>query len=87
MIRKISVKGPPVCKFLSGEMVLIGTPAGGSPTVFNFTVYDDSPDNVIVKKLHDAEREAKEVTIDYQENRARWWQCADTNYYIVGVEK
>ncbi len=86
IIRKISVKGSPVCKFLSGEMVLVGAVPGQVPQVFSFTVYDDRPTNPVVKQLHDAERSGKTVTLNYQENRARWWQCADTNYYIVGVE-
>jgi len=87
VIRKISVKGSPVCKYLSGEMVLIGSQPGQQPEVWKFTVYDDAKDNPLVVTLHDAERAARNVTVDYVENRGRWWQCADTNYYVVAVEK
>jgi hypothetical protein len=86
VIRKVSVKGPPVCKYLSAEMVLIGSAPGVAPQIWEFTVMNDSPGDPLVAKLHDAETSGKQVTVDYQQNKARWWACAHTEYYATKVE-
>jgi hypothetical protein len=85
LIRKISVKGSPMCKYLSGEMVLIGS-TPGKPELWEFTVDNDAPEDPVVKKLHEAEKAAREVTVDYRQDRGKWWACATTEYYVVGVE-
>jgi hypothetical protein len=89
VIRKISVKGSPMCKYLSGEMVLMATNAVQGNEVWEFTVDDDRPENPVVKKLHEAERAAKPVTVDYRQdlgNKGKMWVCAPTDYYVTGVE-
>ena len=89
IIRKLSTKGSPICKYLSGEMALIGSQGGQAPTIWEFTVDDDSPNNPIVMKLHEAAKLAKEVTVDYRQdfaNKGKLWVCAPTDYYVVGVE-
>ena len=89
ILRKLSVKGSPLCKYLSGEMALIGSPMGQAPVIWEFTVDDDSDTNPIVVKLHAAERAAKEVTVDYRQdldNKGKLWSCAQTDYYVTGVE-
>lgn len=86
LIRKISVKGSPLCKYLSGEMVPIGTPTGQAPEIWEFSVDDDAPNNAVVMKLHAAEKSAQQVTVDYRQDLGKWWACAPTEYYVTGVE-
>jgi hypothetical protein len=86
IIRKMSTKGSPLCKYLSAELVLIGTQPGQNPEIWEFTVDEKDDHNPLVIKLHDAEKSAKPVTIDYRQDRGKWWACAPTEYYAVGVE-
>ncbi len=86
VIRKMSVKGSPMCKYLMGEMVTIGTNPTQQPEVWEFTVDNKDPANPIVQKLHEAEKSAKPVTLDYRQDLGKWWACAPTEYYVVGVE-
>src|SRR3954470_13418055 len=58
VIRKISVKGPPYCKYLAGEMVLQSNPLGQAE-VWEFSVDDDSDTNPLVKQLHEAEKKGE----------------------------
>jgi hypothetical protein len=85
IIRKISVKGPPYCKYLAGEMALQG--AFGQPTeVWEFSVDDHSDKNPLVKTLHTAERDGKRITLEYRQDRSIWWRCNPSEYFITGVE-
>ena len=88
LLRKLSVKGSPMCKYLSGEMVLIGSGVAPNqpPEIWTFTVDNDREDAPVVKALHAAERSAKEVTVEYRQDKGKWWACADTEYYVTGVE-
>lgn len=86
VVRKISVKGTPVCKVLAGEMVLQGsgiTVGGGE--VWEFTVDDHSDDNPIVKSLHEAAREGKRVTLKYRQDKPMWWTCNPVEYKVTEV--
>jgi hypothetical protein len=87
VIRKISVKGSPVCKYLSGELALQGAVAGQAAEIFQFSVDNKSDDNPIVKELHDAERNGTRVTLDYRQDRPIWWRCNPNEYFITKVEK
>ena len=41
IVRKVSRKGSPVCKYVSVEMVVNGTQAGQQATIWEFSVDDD----------------------------------------------
>ena len=100
VIRKVSVKGPPYCKYLEGEMVLQGSTPGAVQETFLFTVDDDRDSNPIVQALKKAEREGTRITVDYRQDKNLWWRCndggkpvgsvepalADSHYYVVKVE-
>jgi len=99
VVRKVSVKGPPYCKYLEGEMALQGGVSGQLQEVFRFTVDNDSDDNPVVQALKKAERDGKPVTLDYRQDKHLWWRCndggkpvaadaefPDSHYYIVKVE-
>jgi hypothetical protein len=87
VIRKISVKGPPYCKYLSGEMVLQGTTPGMQAEVFEFSVDDDSEDNPLVKSLHEFEKKGDRVTLAYRQDLHSLYRCSPSEYFITGIEK
>jgi hypothetical protein len=97
IVRKVSVKGPPYCKYLEGEMALQGGVPGVAQDIFIFTVDDHSDSNPLVQDLQKAEREGTPVTLDYRQDKHIWWRCngggmagikseyPDSQYYIVKV--
>lgn len=85
-LRKIAVTGPPYCKYLLGEMALVGGAPGQPAEIWQFSVDDERDANPLIKELHQAERAAKPVTLKYRQDRALWWRCAPTEYYVTGVE-
>lgn len=87
VVRKMSVKGPPYCKYLSGELVLQGSAPGQMAEVWEFSVDDDSDDNAIVKQLHEAEKTHTNVTLDYRQDLHSLFRCTPSEYFVVGVEK
>jgi hypothetical protein len=87
VIRKISVKGSPVCKYLSGELALQGGVPGQAAEVFQFSVDNKSDDNPIVQQLHEAERNGTRITLDYRQDKSIWWRCNPNEYFITKVEK
>jgi hypothetical protein len=87
VIRKISIKGSPVCKYLSGELALQGAVPGQPAEIFSFSVDDKSDGNPIVLQLHEAERAGTRVTLSYRQDGTFWWRCNPAEYYIIKVEK
>jgi hypothetical protein len=93
IIRKVSVKGPPYCKYLEGEMALQGGNIGQPAEIFKFTVDDHGDANPIVQELKKAERDGARVTLDYRQDKSLWWRCngggivPDGQYFIVKVER
>jgi hypothetical protein len=88
VIRKMSVKGPPVGKYLAGEMVVQGSLPGLSGEVWEFSVDDRSDDNPIVKALNEAERSGARVTLKYrQDHPLMWWSVNPIEYRITEVVK
>lgn len=87
IVRKVSMKGPPYCKYLAGEMVLQGTAPGQQAEVFEFSVDEDSEDNPIVKSLREAEKKGERVTLTYRQDLHSLYRCTPSEYFITGVEK
>jgi hypothetical protein len=86
IVRKVSVKGPPYCKYLSGEMAVQGSSAL-QPEIFEFSVDDDSDKNPIVVALHAAEKHGERVTVDYRQDLHALFRCTPSEYFVVKVEK
>jgi hypothetical protein len=86
VVRKVSVKGPPYCKYLEGEMAVEGSNAL-APEIWKFSVDDDSDTNPIVVALKEAERAHKPVTIDYRQDQGALFRCSDVEYFVTKVEK
>jgi hypothetical protein len=78
IIRKVSVKGPPYCKYASIEMLVGAGPGTGvqQPDKMEFSLDDDRATNPLYKRLEEAERTQKPVTLRYREDRNKWWACA-----------
>ena len=87
IIRKVSIKGPPYCKYLSGEMALQGTLPGQATEMFEFSVDDDSENSPLVKLLHDAEKKGERVTLSYRQDLHSLYRCTPSEYFVTGLEK
>lgn len=85
IVRKVSTKGPPYCKYLSGEMQVQGTALQAE--IFEFSVDDDSESNPIVKDLQEAEKKGEKVTLHYRQDLHSLYRCTPSEYFVTKVEK
>jgi hypothetical protein len=87
VVRKISFKGPPYCKYMMGEMALQGTLPGQPVEIWEFSVDDEKPTDPLVAQLHAAERSAERVTLQYRQDLHSLFRCTPSEYFVVGIEK
>ncbi len=87
VVRKLAVKGSPICRYAEGELALSGGVAGQTIETFTFSVDDQSEGSPIMKQLHEAERTATRVTLHYRQDLNSWWRCTPDQYFITQVEK
>ena len=87
VVRKLSVKGPPYCKYLAGELVLQGAVAGQPAETWEFSVDDDAATNPLVIQLHEAEKSGARITLDYRQDRYSLFRCTPSEYFVVKTEK
>jgi hypothetical protein len=85
VIRKISVKGTPVCKYMEGELALTGSGLA-QPEIWQFSIDDHSDKNPTMKQLRDAERDGTRVTLHYRQDLKSWWRCTPEEYFITSLE-
>ena len=86
VVRKISIKGPPYCKYLSGELAVQGaTPLNAE--IWEFSVDDDADANPVVVALKDAEKNGTRVTLDYRQDLHSMYRCTPSEYFVTKVEK
>ncbi len=87
VVRKLSVKGTPMCKYAEGELALTGANQGQNVEVWTFSVDDHSDGNPIMKQLREAERGGTRVTLHYRQDLKSWWRCTPHEYFVTSVEK
>jgi hypothetical protein len=87
IVRKMSVKGTPMCRYAEGELALTGSLPGQNVEVFTFSTDNKSDANPIMKQLRDAERTGTRVTLHYRQDLKSWWRCTPHEYFITSVEK
>jgi hypothetical protein len=87
VVRKISYKGPPYCKYMMGEMALQGTLPGQPVEIWEFSVDDEKPSNPLVTQLHQAERSGERVTLQYRQDLHSLFRCTPSEYFVIGIEK
>jgi hypothetical protein len=77
-VQKLSRKGW-ICKTWEGEMAMTAQP-GVAPTIFQFTVRDDSVAMAITAV------EGRQVTLDYEEHQGVPTSCfGETGHFVTGV--
>ena len=88
IVRKISVKGPPGCKYLEGEMALQGSTVAQQQDIWRFSVDNDHDDNPNVQQLKKAEHDASRVTLEYRQDKEIWWRfCNKSEYFVTKVQQ
>jgi hypothetical protein len=86
VVRKVTEKGPPYCKYLAAEMIV---QTGGLTTasdVWEFSVDDDRPTAPVVVALKAAEKKGERVTIDYRQDLHSLFRCTPSEYFATKVE-
>ena len=86
VLRKISYKGPPYCKYMLAEMALQGTIPGQPVEIWEFSIDDESAKNPLLIRLHEAERNAERVTLKYRQDRHSLFRCTPSEYFVTAVE-
>jgi len=86
-VRKLSVKGTPLCKYADGELALQGGQMGQNVDIFRFSIDDHADTNPVMKQLREAERAGTRVTLHYRQDLKSWWRCTPHEYFITQVEK
>ena len=87
IVRKLSVKGTPLCKYAEGELALTGAQPGQNVEIFTFSVDHHGDADPIMKQLREVERSNAHVTLRYRQDLKSWWRCNPNEYFITGVEK
>ena len=87
VVRKVSYKGPPYCKYLSGEMALQGTVPGQAVEIWEFSIDDERENNPVVKEIHEAEKNGARITVKYRQDLHSLFRCTPSEYFITGIEK
>jgi hypothetical protein len=63
IVRKMAVKGTPMCRYAEGELALTGSMPGQNVEIFTFSTDNQSDANPIMKQLREAERTGARVTL------------------------
>ncbi len=87
ILRKLSVKGSPMCKYAEGELALSGGQMGQPVEIWTFSVDDQRDGNPIMQQLREAERSGTRVTLQYRQDLKSWWRCTPHEYFVTKVEK
>jgi hypothetical protein len=87
IVRKVSYKGPPYCKYLSGEMALQGTMPGQPVEIWEFSVDDEHENSPVLKQIHEAEKSGERITLTYRQDLHSLFRCTPSEYFVTAVEK
>src|SRR5262245_36330645 len=87
VVRKLSMKGPPYCKYFSGELVMQNAGLAQPTEVWEFSVDDESEKNPLIKMLQEAEKTGKPVTLKYRQDLGSLYRCTPSEYFVTGLEK
>jgi hypothetical protein len=87
VVRKMSLKGPPYCKYLSGEMALQGTLPGQPVEIWEFSVDDEHENNPVVKEIHEAEKSGARITVKYRQDLHSLFRCTPSEFFVVGIDR
>ena len=84
VVRKVSIKGSPVCKYMAVEMAVQSS--GVALDTWEFSVDNEDPKNPVVQKLKEAEKTGARVTVDYRQDLNQWYRCSPSEYFATDVE-
>src|SRR4051812_308610 len=87
VVRKLSYKGPPYCKYLLGEMALQGTMPGQPVEIWEFSFDDEKEGNPVLAEVHKSEKSGERITPRYRQDLHSLFRCTPSEYFVTGVEK
>lgn len=89
IVRKVARKGSPLCRYWQGEL-LLGNPAlFGAPTeVWEFTVeLPLGESDPLLRQLQEVEALGRKVSLEYRQDKGRWWACSPNEFKVTAVVK
>ena len=86
IVRRVSIKGPPYCKYVSAELATQGSGIAQTE-VWEFSIDDNREDAPLLVALRDAEKGGGRVTVKYRQDLGQWYRCAPYEFFVEGIEK
>jgi hypothetical protein len=88
IVRKIAKKGSPLCRYWMGELVITNTAVFGAvPEVWEFNVDAKSDADTLIAGLQKAESSGQRATLEFRQDKGKWWACSSIEYYVTGLTK
>jgi len=88
IVRKIAKKGSPLCRYWMGELVITNQAVFGAlPEVWEFNVDAKSDADVLIANLQKAEASGQRATLQFRQDKGKWWACSNIEFYVTGLNK
>ena len=88
IVRRVAKKGSPLCRFWVGELVINNaTVFAAPPEIWEFNIDASSDNAALVTDLQKAEASGQRATLQYRQDKGKWWACSHIEYYVTGVSK
>jgi hypothetical protein len=86
IVRKVSIKGPPYCKYVSAELAMQGSGIAQTE-VFEFSIDDARETSPLLTELREAEKGGSRTTVKYRQDLVIWYRCSPYEYFVESIEK
>lgn len=87
IVRRVAKKGSPLCRFWVGELVINNTTLTAPPEIWEFNIDSDVDTSALVTEVQRAEASGQRTTLQYRQDKGKWWACSRIEYYVTGVTK
>ena len=88
IVRKVSKKGSPLCRYWVGELVITNTTViGAVPEVWEFNIDAQSDADPLISEMQKYEATGQRTTLRYRQDKGKWWACSNIEYYVTGLIK
>ncbi len=88
IVRKVSKKGSPLCRYWVGELVITNANViGALPEIWEFNLDVQSDRDPLIAELQKAESSGQRATLQYRQDKGKWWACSNVEYYVTAAVK
>lgn len=88
VLKKISRKGSPLCRYWLGELLVSNPALFGAPTeLWEFTIDAVGDTDPFLRQLQEAESSSRRISIEYRQDKGRWWACSPNEFHVTSIAK